>query len=431
MLRKKNVVINFVGAFVPIVVIFISVPLYLKVIGVVNYGVLSLVWTAFGYFGIFDFGIARAVTHGISRVNRSDLAHQSTIASSAFVLALAIGTFVSVVATIGVIVARYKLHDPLSQEILKSSPFLLLGIPILLASSTLNGAIEGLEKFGMANSLQVIGSLFYQLTPLVLALCGISHLHWLIDAVVGARVLMFFFYIVACCVIFDWSRFFSISKASALGLLKFGGSVALINVLDPILNRIDQFVLAKMTGLGNVANYSIAMNSVSRLNIIPLALSRTLFPALSARSFDDYKGDLRAMSERLTWIWAGLCALGILCSDLVFRLWLHNAISTSVSQIAKILMVGLFSNCLAYLPYTALQALGRSSRIIRAHLIELPIYLLAMVILIRSFGVQGAAIAWSFRVSLDYVILWKMCSVKATHHWVFGLCLVALCLLAK
>ena len=68
----KNMAINFSGLVLPTFVSLITVPAYIHLVGVERYGVISLVWTLIGYFGILDLGMGMAAQHQISKAHAAN-----------------------------------------------------------------------------------------------------------------------------------------------------------------------------------------------------------------------------------------------------------------------------------------------------------------------------------------------------------------------
>ena len=62
-------------------------------------------------------------------------------------------------------------------------------------------------------------------------------------------------------------------------------------------------------------------------------------------------------------------------------------------------------NSLAALPFALLQGVGRSETTAKIHLAEGPLYFVAMIWLIRQYGIAGAAAAWCGRTTLDLALL--------------------------
>jgi O-antigen/teichoic acid export membrane protein len=424
----RHIAVNLVGSALPILVILVTVPLYLHAIGAEKYGALSLVWIVFGYFGILDFGISRSVTTAISRA--PDRWAKADIIWSAAALNAVWGAVIAVIGGGAFFAyAAYSASD-MVRDVVVALPWMMLGIPVLMITSTLNGALDGEERFKMANTLQLAGSILYQVVPLLTAYYVSDSLPDLITAVILCRIILFALYVVVVGRLFDLVALFSLSRSTMTSLLKFGSSIAAVNILDPIFSRIDQVVIARFSGAADVAAYSIALNSIGRLSILPLAMSRSIFPKLSLGTMDDHKEALFDAKMKIIWLWTGLCAAAILSSDLVYYLWLRDPIYADVSAVAKVFVVGLWVNCLGILPYTALQAGGRSVSILKAHLLEMPFYVGALVVLTYYYGPIGAAMAYGLRNFADYLILWKMCDYPVRKQGLFVALFVVLAVVA-
>ena len=59
-------IINFTGSILTSLVLFLSIPAYLHLVGEVRYGVLTLLWLLLTYLGALDLGIGRAATNHIA-----------------------------------------------------------------------------------------------------------------------------------------------------------------------------------------------------------------------------------------------------------------------------------------------------------------------------------------------------------------------------
>ena len=58
-------------------------------------------------------------------------------------------------------------------------------------------------------------------------------------------------------------------------------------------------------------------------------------------------------------------------------------------------------NGFALVPFTLLQAIGRTDITAKLHIVELPLFVVALTTLVGAYGVVGASVAWSLRVLFD------------------------------
>jgi O-antigen/teichoic acid export membrane protein len=90
------------------------------------------------------------------------------------------------------------------------------------------------------------------------------------------------------------------------------------------------------------------------------------------------------------------------------NLWLGPEFAQRSTVVLQWLAVGVFLNCLAAAPFAVLQGAGRPDLTAKLHMMELPLYALALVSLTKFYGIEGAAIAWTGRVVIDAAVLFVL-----------------------
>ena len=86
-------------------------------------------------------------------------------------------------------------------------------------------------------------------------------------------------------------------------------------------------------------------------------------------------------------------------------LWISPAFAGQSAVVLALLMLGVFFNALAHVPYTLLQATGHPRPTAMRHVWELPFYMPLMLGLVYYYGVNGAAFAWMAWAIIDMVLL--------------------------
>jgi O-antigen/teichoic acid export membrane protein len=100
------------------------------------------------------------------------------------------------------------------------------------------------------------------------------------------------------------------------------------------------------------------------------------------------------------------------------------------------LAVGVLVNATAQLPYTLIQAAHRPDLVGKVVLLELPVFLVVQFLLIKSRGIEGAAMAWSGRLIFETLTFWiivtwllpeaRTIAIRAMTAVAVVLCLIAM-----
>ncbi len=166
---------NVTGIVVPTLVTLAAVPLYLKLIGIAQYGVLLLVVSLLAYFGAFDFGIGQAVNRSLACNN--DCTENSITLWTGLAIGLLMGLFGSAILyfVASMLLEHVFLLTPKTRsDALYAIPLLVSIVPIMSLTAILNGALQGKSLFIQSNIAQMVGFSGIQLFPLLAATLGFT-----------------------------------------------------------------------------------------------------------------------------------------------------------------------------------------------------------------------------------------------------------------
>jgi O-antigen/teichoic acid export membrane protein len=191
-------------------------------------------------------------------------------------------------------------------------------------------------------------------------------------------------------------------------LVRMGGWLTLSGILSPLMVSVDRFLVAAVLSASAVVFYSTPQEIVARFLIIPSAVLGVWFPALCHACADSRRHVRRLLFKGVCLIGAIVIPLAIVAgswSYSILQFWLGSDFAASSASVLSILIVGLSVNALAHMPLAVLYAARIAHLPALFHLCELPLYLPMIYLLTRSFGVEGAAAAWTIRVAIDACLL--------------------------
>lgn len=427
---RRHTITNIAGAVIPMFVMLVTVPLYLKTLGDVRYGVLALVWLMLGYFSFMEMGLGKATANHIARLHDAPDRERGTIFWTALLVNAALGLVAAFILwNIGeyLLSSVLKIPKEFQSEAQESLPWIIATLPLVLVSSVLNGALEGRKQFFIVNVLQVTSSAIFQVVPLVVAYIYGPSLSYVIPAAVLSRALMNIPFLIACYVYVPLAPRPVLSASAARSLFSFGGWVAVTGMVSPLLDTIDRFLIGIVLGAQAVTHYVIPMQLVGKVKIIPGSLSRALFPRFSADApADADRLALNAM-RTLTIVMTPIVICGIVLLRPFMQIWVGDEIAAIAAPLGEILFFGVWINSLAHIPYFLLQGKGRPDIVAKTHAIEIAPFIFIIWIAMQQWGLYGAAAAWSARVTIEAGLLFLFSGMKKESlHIISGPCVMIL-----
>jgi O-antigen/teichoic acid export membrane protein len=412
---RLNFIVNLISPMTRIVVALVTVPLYLHHIGDARYGVMSIVWVLLGMFGFLDLGLSRAVTNALAKLRDAPQAHRARVLLTTFGLNLGIGLTGGVVLYVfgGLMLKHFvSMPEEISAEVSRSLPWIACLLPLTLISAAGAGALESRELFLLVNSIQIVAMTLAQVAPVLAAIFVSPSLTVVIPTAAVAQGLGA---IAVLAVVYRLEGPFSlraIDWGEARKLLGYGGWMFATNVLYPALASADQFVIGSVMGVAAVAHYAVPMSLVQRSAAIPVALGRTLFPRMSSLSGEAAHAlGTRALST-MAYGFATICAPAMILSPTFFRYWISADFAAVAAPLAQVLFPGMWMGALSLVGFTLLQSQGRANVTGKLNIIEFLPFIAILWSLTVTFGIVGAAAAWTLRCTVDALLMLWLSGMK-------------------
>ena len=403
---SANLVYNVFGALLPIVTSLGTVPFYIHQIGLARYGVVTISWVLLGYFGFLDFGLSRASANALAKLGTAQ--ERSPVLATAFCCNLGLGLIGGLILyAVGHVVLLHLVKVPgsLLGETSAAYPWMAAMLPLGMLSGVATGALESRERFLLSNTLSSFGTMTGQVLPLICAYAIGPSLEVIIPATLLARLLAV---TVSYTVVVrsEWPVSpFDVNRVWMRKLFGYGSWVSVSSILNPLLDTSNQLIVGAMLGAAAVANYSIPMTLATRSQVFATALARTLFPRNSRVSQAEADANTRNATASLAYGFGMVCAPAIFLAGPFLRLWVGRRFAIESEAVAQIVMFGAWSNGVAFIPYGFIQARGRPHITAKVGLVEVIPYVLVLWLLITTFGLPGAAWAWTIRVTINCAAL--------------------------
>ncbi len=402
---------NLLGLGLPLLVAVFSIPVLIRELGEARFGLLTLIWAIVSYLSLFDLGLGRALTQQLAVVLEGKNRER---AGAMVATAMAIMTFFGVVAGILLAVAGpwalgWIKAVPDRGEAVNAIWIMALVMPAVVATSGLRGVLEARHAFAVVNAIRLPMGLLTFLGPLAVVWAGVPRLDAITLVLALGRVMT--------CMLHAWyarralgadAGKWEFDRSLVRPLCTTGGWMTVSNVVSPLMSYADRFIVGAVLSSAAVAYYVTPQELITKLSILPNALTAVLFPTLAAQLIKR-DGAATALVRRATfWIYLALLpitAAFALFSRELLTIWVGADFAMQSYGVLQIFAAGMFITCLAQIPFTVLQGAGRANVTAAAHLVEAPFFMVALWVLCHAYGVTGAAIAWLLRVAVDAVIM--------------------------
>jgi O-antigen/teichoic acid export membrane protein len=402
-----NAAISLVGAVAPALVALVAIPGLVHALGAELFGLLSFIWIVFGTFAVLDFGTGRATTKFVAELLARE--RGSAIPAlfwSAAAINLGVGLCCGVL--LFALAPWFSAHVVKVPATLQPTAIVALrltafALPWVVLGGVFRSTLEGLQRFDLSNAVQLPVSALNYIAPLLVARTGAT-LPWVIASVCLTRMCAVPPFLVLCRRQLPMLGRPRIERRELRRLVQFGSWLTVSNVVGPLLLSLDRLFVGSILGARALGLYAPVYELVTRLSLIPASVMAALFPAFSTltdRSADDIRRAMRRAQRLLAVLMLPVMIVGVSFAPIILQLWLRSAQTPASVAAMQLLLIGVVALSIGAVPFTLVQALGMPKWSAMIHVIELPIHAAVTWWAVSTFGVVGAAAAWSLRALYD------------------------------
>lgn len=422
---NKNIIANIAGKGWSLLSVFIFIPIYLDILGIKMYGVISFYTVLQGVLIFADAGLTATLKRELAKGDNfvNDREYKYKILKSIetiYFLIVAIIT-IGIYFCANFIVESWLNIQDLNQEATREGIQLMgAGLALNFLSTLYQGGLLGLERQIASNVFQITWSLLKN-GGVILALLLIDNsLFVFFIWQVGVNiiyVLCLRLYIIKTLKendVFNWKFTKDIFLLNYIWKYAFG--MLAISMIAAVNSQFDKIFLSKFITVSELAIYTISYS----MAMIPIAFSGPVSTAIFPKFVNhSHKKENSKLSEafnnsfKIVLLIAG--SMGVVLaiySELFIELWTQDKeVARLAAMPAFFLILGQMFLSFQIIPFNLVLAQGNTKLNIRMGLIGLTVLIPLVVFMTITYGMLGAAVSW-FIYSLLFTPIYIYIIVK-------------------
>ena len=387
-----------------------ATPTLVSELGVARWGVFTIALSLVGIFGIFDFGLGRALIRSIAeRIGAGEEHSAATLVMTSVVALAGFGTVGVRFAALGAhFWVKHWLHidAALQDEVLRCLYVLALSAPFVILTAAMWGVVAAYQKFRIANLIGIPLQAFYYVGPLLVLRV------W--DSLVGVMLMLVLCRMASAAIYWWLCRRIMPSLRSArpalreLGpLLRVGTWMSVSNITFPMLMYSDRFIIASVLTAELTAYYTTPFDVVIRMTLVPIAIMTSAYPAM-AMSFRNNPANTANLFRRSLLTIATMlfpaCLLVATFHTELMTVWLGADFAAHSAPVLRWLIVGILINAMDGGVAGLIDAIGKPDVNAKLSVLELVLSIPVLLCLLAWLGIEGAAITWMLRCCTDFLV---------------------------
>lgn len=417
----RNTLSNFGLQLYLTLLAFLTTPYIVNTMGASAYGMLTLAGVFIGYLGFMDFGLSVAIEKSVAEwKEKGNTETVGRIISTGALSQAALGTiggFTIWTASGWLIHTVLDIPPEMTNAALVALHLGAVGFAADMPRAAFSAVLRAYGRFDIMNrilmgirSVQMLGTVGllvagYGLPEIMFLHAGLVFVHLaVLPAVIRITLPQIHLGLLP-----QWQ--------TAKTLFGFGGLVTIGYAASTIAAEIDKLLLGIFLPIAQLTFYQIPYNLSQRVLSVAPNITSTVFPAFAELRATNQHDRLRSLytraSKYLLTVMFPFAAILFLFAPEIMRYWIGENFVGTASTALRICAIGILVNATTWVPSRVSVAAGRPNLTVKMNTIQAITGVSLCLILIPTYGVIGAAIAWALRDVLP--LSWFLIAV---NQWV-------------
>lgn len=395
----KNSFFSVLSWIVPLVIMVITVPLFIKYLGNEQYGIYLLLTNIMSFINLLNFGTSDSVIKYVSELKDYDFKKLNDIMNSSISINIITSFIIMLIIIIfkGVILKSFlkvNSNDPYYCSLL-----IIVAVTFVINFMTNNfiSLFKGVENFFVPTIINIVNSIILNLVSIFLLIKGAKLNEILLLNLLFAIISLAVYYI-ECKRIFPKYKFkLKFSKITFNKIFNFSKYAFLVSIFGLIIFNSDKLFIAYFFSTTMVTYYSVSANLAMKLQQFLSSAINAIFPKVSSMYANGKHNGIRYIYYKLIKFSTLFLVLILVPSTIyaykLLNLWVGNSIAKN-SYIALIILFFAYSfSGLMAIPYYFFYGLGMPKYNMYLSGIGAFLNIVLNIILIPKMNINGAAIA--------------------------------------
>lgn len=402
---RLNLLSNYVGSIWAVLLQLALIPLYIRFMGIEQYGLVGFYLTLQATLQILDFGLSPTISREMARYSaqpaRAGEARDLilTLGVGYFALGLVIGLGIAFTAPL--IATHWLKVDALPSSTVQNA-IILMGVLFILQwpLSFFTGGLMGLQLQVLANGLkiamQTLGGVGAILSLWLVSSNIMVFLVWqMVNSALGVSLTMILLWKNLPISGRDTRFNFSLLR----NVWRFVTGAASVGLVVAIVTQMDKVISSALVDLKMFGYYTLAGSVVTGLAAISTPVFNAIFPRFSSLIAEERIETLTQLYYRsfqflAVILWPAMAFLSLFSYEILL-IWTGNVeIALNVAPIVTVLAIGTTLNSMTVPPYALHLAYGRMRSLFSILGMDTIIILPVMIFMTIHYGVVGTAISW-------------------------------------